>query len=273
MNKENLSKVVYSIVSHGQLGMICKLLADFRHVLKPNEEIILVLNIPEQEACLKEFEDLPITIIRNETPLGFGANHNKAFSFKPSDYFVIVNPDIRLPNFDMSVMVDALSHPQVGAVAPLVTSSSGEVEDSIRRFPSLARLFTRVVLRQREPDYTWETSLLEVDWSAGMFVAFHSHAYRQIGGFDDRYFMYMEDADICRRLKNAGWRTVLQPATTVVHDAQRASRRSFRHLRWHAASAFRFLFLSGNPTVKGRLNHGALDELGHDLVYLRETRE
>ena len=75
-----------------------------------------------------------------------------------------------------------------------------------------------------------------------MFILFRSEAYMQVKGFDERYFMYYEDADIGRRLARKGWKTMLEPNTTVIHDAQRASHRSIRHLQWHLKSMFRFLF-------------------------------
>ncbi|MGS0756858.1 glycosyltransferase family 2 protein [Roseateles sp. GG27B] len=75
-----------------------------------------------------------------------------------------------------------------------------------------------------------------------MFVVFRRDAYEKIGGFDARrFFMYCEDIDICERLRSAGWRVVFQPETFVIHDAQRASRRSLRHLRWHSTSMLRYL--------------------------------
>jgi GT2 family glycosyltransferase len=98
------------------------------------------------------------------------------------------------------------------------------------------------VLRRRESDYTLDSVPIEVDWVAGMFVAFKRAAFEAVDGFDERYFMYMEDVDICRRLNEAGWLTVVQPQVSVVHAAQRASRKNVQHLRWHVASAIRYFF-------------------------------
>lgn len=236
--------VVLSIVSHGQLGLIRNLLRDVRTLDLTNATIVLTINIPEDESCLEQFADLPIIVIRNQRPKGFGDNHNQAFTRVECEFFVVVNPDIRLPRFSMDALLAPLEDPAIGAVAPCVLAPNGQVEDSVRRYPTLGRLFRRVVLRQREPEYRWKSGLLDVDWAAGMFVVFRRSAFRKIGGFDTRYFMYMEDADVCRRLKLSGWKTVLQPATSVVHDAQRASRRSLKHLRWHLASALRFILLA-----------------------------
>jgi GT2 family glycosyltransferase len=76
-------------------------------------------------------------------------------------------------------------------------------------------------------------------WVAGMFLLMRATAYREIGGFDERFFLYCEDYDVCARMRRAGYSIVLAPATLAVHDAQRGSLRSMRHLRWHVASLFR----------------------------------
>ena len=74
-----------------------------------------------------------------------------------------------------------------------------------------------------------------------MFMLFRSEAFAAVGGFDERYFLYYEDADICRRLQGAGRPVVYVPAAEVVHDARRASRRDPRLALHHAASAWRFM--------------------------------
>ncbi len=240
---KRIPRVVLSIVSHGQLALICNLLQDLQRVELAETSIVLTINIPEDLAALEQFKGMPILLLQNARAKGFGENHNAAFAACACDFFVVVNPDIRLSAFSAEALLTLFDDPSIGAVAPAVLSPLGHPEDSARRFPSLSRLIKRTVFGRRDSDYIYGSSPVDVDWVAGMFVAYRAVAFDRIGGFDPRYFMYMEDADICLRLKKAGWRTVLQPACTVVHDARRASRRSFRHLRWHLASAFRFLFL------------------------------
>jgi N-acetylglucosaminyl-diphospho-decaprenol L-rhamnosyltransferase len=230
-----------SIVSHRSGALIPALLADLRECIPADSEILVTLNVPEDEAFLEPFADLPLSVLRNPRQRGFGDNHNQAFAASRADYFVVVNPDIRLPASPFEKLVAGMA-PEVGARAPVVLSPDGAVEDSIRRFPTFARLARRVLLRQRSADYevTGDTPR-PIDWSAGMFVVFRRAAFQQIGGFDTRYFMYMEDADICRRLRQAGYGVELVPGARVVHDAQRASHRSAEHMRWHLRSALRFL--------------------------------
>lgn len=235
-------KITFSIVSHGQGRLVRQLLEDLRHISVDSYEIILTLNIVENESFVHSFNDLPLTIIRNSSPKGFGENHNCAYRISSGDIFVVINPDIRIPNPDFSRLFKFATQDNVGACAPIVVNSNGLIEDSARIFPTIWRLLYRVLLRRRSPDYNLKVnSVIPVDWVAGMFIAIPRRAFECVGGFDVRYFMYMEDADLCRRLRNNGFNVIVDCSTKVVHDAQRQSLRSLRHLIWHISSARRFL--------------------------------
>lgn len=230
-----------SIVSHGQGALIAKLLHDLSAFDLSEIEIVVTINTPESLAFLQPYRALLMRVIENDVPLGFGANHNQAFQASSGRFFCIVNPDIRLSD-DGFRTLPAHCDSQTGACAPLVVDSAGKIQDSARRAPTLARLFARAVLRQRGPDYVVDHAAIDADWLAGMFVVFRREAFTAVGGFDDRYFMYMEDADIGRRLRDKGWRSRLIPTVRVIHDAQRASHRDTRHLRWHIRGVIRYLF-------------------------------
>ncbi len=233
--------ITLSIVSHGQGQLIKNLLRDIAQGIDISYEIILTLNIPEDESFLREYDTLPLHIIRNVSVKGFGANHNAAFAQSHGKCFAIVNPDIRSQSLSLRPLLETLAIEGVGACGPAVYSSDENLEDSARRFPTLWRFFKRKVSRTRSSDYVWQKTAIQVDWLAGMFIVFNRNAYTQVGGFDERYFMYLEDTDICRRLSLAGWCVLLQPSSKVIHDAQRSSRRNLQHLFWHLCSALRFL--------------------------------
>lgn len=232
-----------SVVSHGQAHLIKNLLDDLRSLRAESFEIILTINVPEDLAFLSAYRDLPIVVIENRLSKGFGANHNAAFRQSRGRVFAVVNPDIRAAALDLQPIEQALLTRQIGACAPRILSAAGTLEDSARRFPTFTRLAARVLQRtKRQSDYDLTGSqLVSVDWVAGMFVTFTRSSFELVGGFDERFFMYMEDADICRRLRQHGLDVVVLTTTSVVHDAQRASHRSFRHMRWHLRSAIRFL--------------------------------
>lgn len=231
-----------SIVSHRSGELIAHLLNDLRRVLAEPAQIIITINVPEDESFLAPFADLAITLLRNDTPKGFGANHNQAFRIASGRLFAVVNPDIRLRSSPFERLAQVALTPGVGASAPVVLSPRGTVEDSVRRFPTLARLAVRVLLRKRAPDYQRGAGPeVPIDWAAGMFVVFSSHAFRCVNGFDTRFFMYLEDADICRRLWAQGLSVLLAPDVEVEHDAQHNSHRDVQHLMWHLRSAIRYL--------------------------------
>jgi hypothetical protein len=149
---------------------------------------------------------------------------------------------IRLNKLDFQSLLDSFKDPNVGVVSPKVISPQGHTEDSVRFFPTFRRFFQRTVLKNRRSDYVWANTQFNVDWAAGMFIIFRSSAFADVKGFDEkRFFMYLEDADICRRLWRHGWSVIANPNATVVHHAQRASRKNLKHLKWHMISAFRFL--------------------------------
>jgi hypothetical protein len=75
-----------------------------------------------------------------------------------------------------------------------------------------------------------------------MFMLFQSKTFREIGGFDERYFLYYEDADICTRLWRQGRPVMIVPEAEVIHDAQRRSHRNLRYLKWHLGSMARYLW-------------------------------
>jgi N-acetylglucosaminyl-diphospho-decaprenol L-rhamnosyltransferase len=230
-----------SIVSHGQGALIHSLLTDLAALPQQNFEVIITINLPEDENPYQGYS-FPLRIIRNMTPKGFGANHNAAFRESLSQWFVVVNPDIRLSMLNLQAFISPFENQAVAAVAPVVLATDGTVEDSARLFPTLTRFAKRIFLRQRNSDYQVAETPYAVDWVAGMFIVFRREAYQEVGGFDDRrFFMYLEDADICRRIGKKGLQVVVNPNSKVIHMAQRASRRNLRHMRWHAVSAFRYL--------------------------------
>jgi N-acetylglucosaminyl-diphospho-decaprenol L-rhamnosyltransferase len=242
----NRVKISFSIVSHGQGRLIVNLLSDLARLNLESYEIIVTLNIDEDENFLDNFYRLPIKIIRNKKIKGFGENHNSAFKISSGELFAVVNPDIRLTEFNYKEIYDFIIDGEfIGACGPRVISSAGEIQDSVRIFPTIMLLTKRVFRSflglKNNSDYQIFDAPVKVDWVAGMFVFFKRDAFFSVGGFDERYFMYYEDADICRRMKKNGWSAYLYPEFSVIHDAQRTSWKKFKYFRWHLRSIIRIL--------------------------------
>lgn len=234
-------RITVSIVSHGHGAMILPLLSDLAGHCARDTEVILTLNIPETLAMDGSSFPLPTRIVRNPVPKGFGANHNAAFAMSQPGVFCVMNPDIRIAENPFPVLLDELAKVGVGVVAPRIVDPSGKLEDSARRFPTPWFLVRKAFGRVSFLDYAVAESPISPEWIAGMFMAFRSEVFQDLGGFDEKYFLYYEDVDLCWRLRKRGLDIRLVPAACATHDARRQSRRSIRHMRWHLSSMLRFL--------------------------------
>lgn len=234
-----------SVVSHGQCGITAQLLQDIQYYCRGVAlQVTVTLNIPETLCFDADRFDYPVHLLRNVKPQGFSANHNAAFRhgrrINPSRYFCIVNPDIRFTSNPFPELVNCLENTGAGVVAPLVLNAEGRVEDSARRFPTPLAILARALGKNRQPDYAVDRGTVSPDWVAGMFMLIPVETYHRIGGFDERYFLYYEDVDLCARMRLAGFGVRLCPAVQVVHEARRQSHREWRYLKWHVTSALRF---------------------------------
>jgi len=231
--------IAVSIVSHGHGDMVGRLVGQLL-AFPEVAQVILTLNVPESVTLP---DDARVTVIGNAEPKGFGANHNAAFAACAQTFFCPLNPDIEFDRNPFPVLSAALGDNRVALVAPLVRSPDGKIEDSMRHFPTPGSLLTkalggsdgRYVVREGEAAFAPE-------WVAGMFMLFRGRDFHELGGFDERFFLYYEDVDICVRVWQKGMRILACPKASVIHDARRDSRRSLRHLRWHLVSMARFLW-------------------------------
>ncbi len=233
--------ITLSVVSHGQNALVNTLCEDVGRVGCTGLSLILTENIRDTIPLISRGASGRVEIVANSQPKGFGANHNAAFRRCGTPYFCVCNPDIRLPADPFPALLAALAAPSAAAVGPLVRNPHGWPEDSARRFPTLATLLRKLLREADGPDYPVNLGPVAVDWIAGMFMLFKSERFHAVGGFDEKYHLYYEDVDLCRRLQAAGHDTVFQPRAEVIHDARRGSRRELSLMLHHVASAARFL--------------------------------
>ncbi|MVQ29792.1 glycosyltransferase [Ramlibacter sp. MAH-25] len=191
--------------------------------------IVLTVNLPEP-GISTEGIGLPVVRIDNSQPLGFGANHNQAFRHCRTPWFLVLNPDIRLDVDAVSALL-ALAADDTGLLAPRVHEPGKAEAEPYRTLPTPAELLRRRLPGHRPP--------AAPDWVAGMFMLLRRDAFEAVQGFDERYYMYCEDVDLCARLRLAGWQVRSIPSVVVRHEAQRASQSSLRPLVWHVASLAR----------------------------------
>ena len=215
--------VTISIVSHGQADLVrrCLLdLAEFPEVAR----VIVTLNIPESDLDVPKYLESRLLTIRNTTPQGFGANHNQAFLSCGTPFYCVINPDIRLPKNPFPVLVAELERKHTAAIGPAVLSPSRQLEDSVRKFPTPLSLGVKMLGRgDGRYQFSIGDETFAADWIGGMFMLFGAEDYKRVGGFDEAFFLYYEDVDICARLWKAGCRVLaLSQKQQVIHDARRS---------------------------------------------------
>lgn len=236
-----LPKISVSIVSHLQAGMVMELLTDLERFCKRYSlEVMLTLNLPEALSISASDFSFSLILHVNQVPKGFAANHNHAFGRSTGQFFCVMNPDIRLNDDPFPALLVCLEDATVGVAAPWVLKQNGASEDSARRFPTPFTIILKLFGKRQNNDYAIKGESIRPDWAAGMFLLFPRAIFNALGGFDQRYFLYYEDVDICLRLRLLGYAVVVTPQAKVIHHAQRTSHRSPKYLRWHLASMMRF---------------------------------
>lgn len=192
-----------------------------------------------------------VTLLRQEKNLGFGAAHNKALEQPLGKYHFVINPDILLNSDVLSDMADFMDeHPDLVMCCPKILNPDGGEQLLPRERPTAKRLFLGRLaplggpFRRIREEYTRAarplTDTQDADFCTGCFFVIRSEAFRRLGGFDERYFMYLEDADLTLRAKKYG-RTVVSPRFAVTHLWNRASAHSLKYLLIHLRSSFQFL--------------------------------
>jgi GT2 family glycosyltransferase len=232
-----------SVVSHGQGALVRDLLHDLAQATGVALDVTVTLNVAEPVPLDVAESPFPLSIVQNTAPRGFGANHNAAFARRsaPDGYFCVANPDVRLEPGVLARLAETLAaHPTAAVAAPRVRDRRGRLQNSARRLPTPGRLLRRVARRMPPLDYALGAGWRHVDWVAGMLMVFPARVFAELDGFDEGYFLYYEDVDLCCRARLAGYDVMLEETTSVTHDGLWDSHRSLRYLRWHLASVTRF---------------------------------
>lgn len=193
-------------------------------------EVIVVDNASKDgSADVAEIQFPQTNVIRNDKNLGFSRAANQAIILGRGSFFMLVNPDAVLQDKAIDRVVEfAREHPDVGIVGCKILNEDGSLQPSCRRFPTpavglfrntfLGRLFPRNRYTRSYLMTDWDhMNLREVDWVSGACMLIRRETLSEIGIFDERYFMYCEDLDLCFRAHNAGWKVFYYPRAVAVH--------------------------------------------------------
>lgn len=226
------STLTISVVSHGHGPLLKRLLSDLDALSSLYGVVVIVtLNLSGESLDASRYRNISVRVTRNVRCLGFGANHNQAFKACSTPWFAILNPDLHITDDVFTRLVDVAVARGAALVAPMVVNSEGQLEDSVRHNLTPWSLARRVLGMESAISRPGHFS-----WYAGMFYVVRASAFEFVSGFDERFFLYCEDYDLCARLHLAALRSHYDADSCVVHDAQRDSRRSWRHTTMHVRS-------------------------------------
>lgn len=195
------------------------------------------------------------TLFRTGGNLGYGTAVNRAVSeygLGSQEFFIVANPDVQWGPRSIDLLVEAAARwPRAGSLGPLIRDPDGTIYPSARHLPSIVRGGMHAVVGPVWKSNPWTAAYRQertdpseraVGWLSGSCLLLRGSAYTDIGGFDERYFMYMEDVDLGDRLGRAGWQNVYVPSAEVLHAKGHATGRDpARNLAAHHVSTYTFL--------------------------------
>ena len=208
--------------------------------------------------------DPEVHVVHPGRNLGYGGGANRGAAVVDGDLILIMNADTVVEPGALKALAAALeADPDVGIVGPMI-ETKGEIYPSARTFPTMAdavgHAFLGMVLprnrftrRYRMLDWDHARSR-RVDWVSGSCMLVRAECFRQIGGFDEDYFMYLEDVDLCWRARRAGWEVSYEPAARVVHvQGVSTDLHPYRMIAVHHRSLLRFWWRTTPPSHRALL--------------------
>ena len=189
-----------------------------------------------------------VHIVRLEKNVGFGPGHNAVLPMLTSEYHFVVNPDITLCEDSLTALCAWMDeHPDVVMATPQLKYPSGEAQYTAKRRPTFLALCARQLplpfLKNVERHYLMLdedlTQTQDIDFCTGCFFVMRTDVFRKMGGFDESYFMYVEDADITREAQKYG-RVCFMPGTSVCHAWHRDPNKKLRNFTMQIGSMLHY---------------------------------
>jgi hypothetical protein len=179
----------------------------------------------------------PVTVIECQANVGFAAACNLGLERVRGRLVLLLNPDAEMPQDALARLADFLdAHPRAGAVGASLISPEGDPQFSAGRFLTPLNQFSEVIgmggmFGQRRSITIADDAAIEVDWVPGACVLLRRDALDQVGRFDERFFMYSEDEDLCYRLRQAGWPVYVHGGVRVRHVGGASARQAEQVMR------------------------------------------
>jgi len=193
-------------------------------------DIILVDNASTDGTADVVHERFPmIRLIRNTQNVGFARACNQALMECGAEYILFLNPDTKTLSGAITTMIEFMrQHPEAGAIGPTLLNSDGSLQMIGKVAPSLKNLFLETFFLERffprstafeahKMSYRDQTDSLEVDWTMGACLMMRKSALDKVGAYDENFFLFFEETDLCLRLKQAGYKIFVVPKARVIH--------------------------------------------------------
>jgi GT2 family glycosyltransferase len=190
----------------------------------------IVVDNASPDGSLDVVRDLPVRAIQLPENRGFAAGTNAGWKAGSSPHVLLLNPDASIDAESLRRLVAVLdADGRVGAAAPRIHRPDGTLEPSLRRFPTVRSTYARALFLHRLfPDAAWANELVRdreaygrpgsPDWASGACLLIRREVLERLGGLDEDFFMYCEDKDLCRRMRNFGFDVRFEPGALAVHE-------------------------------------------------------
>jgi len=242
---------------------------------------VIVVDNASSDDSASTVRDLDVHVIEAGSNGGFASGCNLGAAAGTSRHVLFLNPDARIDLESIQVLARAASGDDNGASAPRIVSSSGELEYSQRRFPKVVSTYAQgLYLHRLFRHAAWTDEVVRddafyarpqsPDWVSGACLLVERSVFEQVGGWDERFFMYSEDTDLCRRIRAAGYDIRFDPSATAAHIGGQSSPRA-RLLPLLATSRARYA-TKHSGRVKAPLMRGgiAVSALTHMVLARRK---
>jgi GT2 family glycosyltransferase len=230
--------VTVSIVSSGDLGLLGACLDSIPAAAGAAATQTVVVDNAAGIAAAVAASHPDAEVIEGGVRRGFGANHNMVFARARGRHVFVLNDDTVLDPGCIERLISFLDqNPGVAAAGPRLRHADGRDQPSAFHFPTPARVAATTVTLQRAG---WIMSggrrIRRVDWIHGAAMMVRRDALEQVGGLDEGFYMYLEDVDLCRRLRDRGWEIAFFPYAGLVHHENSSTaavptRRVYQHAR------------------------------------------
>jgi N-acetylglucosaminyl-diphospho-decaprenol L-rhamnosyltransferase len=192
-----------------------------------------------------------VRVIDNPTNRGLSAAWNQGARAVDAPWILFLNPDAEIRQGDLRAFVKAGERrPDVALLGPMIRNPDGTIYESGRAFPGVLQAVGHAFLGPFAPgnrftrayrQTSWDRSTeREVDWVSGAAMLIRRSAFEQVGAFDEAFWLYGEELDLCTRLRDAGWKVLATPELEVMHVGGVSTGRSRRTYLMHSQSIYRY---------------------------------